>query len=326
LITAQGQRAGVAAVLAVLLTLCAEPALADETAAPAPANQQKALAQARYEQGVQAFRNERYVDAVRLFLDADAIAPSAALSFNVALAYEKLGDEAAALRWYRNYLRLDPDARNAAGVRARIQSLSQALASKGIQQLTVLSSPRGATVAIDGRAAGVTPLTVELAPGNHVAWLTAPGHSDARREFQLATTIPMDLVFTLPPREPHAPAAPVTSSGDAPSTGTHRRFGIWPYVTIGAGAAALTGAVIFEVLRASAEADARHQEEQLAFEHDVDRMNSDQTTARVLLGIGGVLAVTGTTLAFFNTPLVADTRAAVAPLRDGAAVSFSRTF
>jgi tetratricopeptide (TPR) repeat protein len=321
---ATGKRAGVVAVLATLLSLCTAPARADHTEAPGAAAQRKALAQARYEQGVEAFRNERYVDAVRLFLDADAISPSVALSFNVARAYEELGDEAAALRWYRNYLRLDPSARNAADVHARIQSLSQALASKGIQQLTVLSSPRGATVGIDGRAVGVTPLTLELAPGNHVAWLTAPGYSDERRAFQLNAKTPLDLAFTLTSRDPHEPAA--TSSGDPPSTATHLRFGIWPYVTIGAGAAALTGAVIFEVLRASAEDDARHQQEQLAFEDDVERMNSHQTTARVLLGAGGVLVATGTALAVFNTPLVTETRAAVVPLPGGANVSFSRTF
>jgi hypothetical protein len=301
------------------------PVRAGEIAPSAAVDQRKALAQGKYEQGVEAFRNERYMDAVRLFLDADAIAPSVALSYNIARAYEKLGDDAAELRWYRNYLRLDPSASNRAQVGERIRVLSQSLANKGIQQLTVLSSPEGATVAIDGRAVGVTPLTIELAPGDHAAWLTARGYSDVRSTFRLTPTTAIDLPFTLTPRAPDEVQEP-QQWPDVPQAAPHRRFGAWPFIALGAGAAALTGAVIFEVSRASAEDDARHQREQLAFEQDVNAMNSRQTAARVLLGVGGVLAVGGTVLLVFNTPLVPETRTAVATVPGGATVSLSRTF
>jgi tetratricopeptide (TPR) repeat protein len=124
---------------------------ADERAEPASsAEQRRNSAKARYEEGVEAYRATRYADAVRLFLEADAISPSAALSYNIARAYEKLADDAQTLRWYRNYLRLDPNAKNAAEVRGYVESLSAKLAKQGIQQLTVLTTPAGATVAIDG--------------------------------------------------------------------------------------------------------------------------------------------------------------------------------
>lgn len=323
---ARGDRSGIAIVLLALLTLHASPARATDTVAPATEGRQKALARAKYEEGVEAFRNQRYVDAVRFFLEADAIAPSIALSFNVALAYEKLGDEASALRWYRNYLRLDPNASNAAEVRARIQTLTQALAGKGIQQLTVLSTPPGATVAVDGRAVGVTPLTIERPPGDHEVWLTAPGYADTRRVFHLTATTPVDLSFTLAPRGPELAQQRDKPSGAPSQPEPPRRFGIWPYVTLGAGAAALTSAAIFEALRASAEDDARHENEQLAFERAVNRMEANQTAARVLLGVGGVLVVGGTALLVFNTPLTPETRTAVFPLPGGAAVSVSRDF
>jgi len=80
------------------------------------AEQRRTLAKAKYEEGVEEYRRARYADAVRLFLEADAISPSAALSYNIARAYEKLADDAQTLRWYRNYLRLDPQAKNRAEV------------------------------------------------------------------------------------------------------------------------------------------------------------------------------------------------------------------
>ena len=50
----------------------------------------------------------RYAQAIEHFLAADALVPSAALSFNVAKAYEKLGESAKALRYYRDFARRSP--------------------------------------------------------------------------------------------------------------------------------------------------------------------------------------------------------------------------
>src|SRR5262245_60749620 len=57
-----------------------------------------------YRQGVREFQARRYEAAVERFLEADALLPSAALSFNIALAYDKLSNASLALRFYRDYL------------------------------------------------------------------------------------------------------------------------------------------------------------------------------------------------------------------------------
>ena len=297
---------------------------------PSSAEQRKSQAKSKYEQGVDLYRNERYADAVELFLEADALSPSAALSFNIARAYEKLADDAATLRWYRNYLRLNPEAPNAAEVRQSVQNLSLALAKKGIQQLTVLSTPSGATVAIDGRALGVTPLTLELKPGEHHALVTLRGFADAARDFTLNAPSPMDLPIELqvaPSVTP--PLTPVESPARASGERTQEhgsRFGIVPYVTLGVGVLALGGAALFEASRRSAQTAARSDVTQVAFKDDVDAMNNRQTTARVLLGVGGVLVVTGATLWVFNARLTPESTATVATLPGGALFSFRRSF
>ncbi|HEX7452250.1 MAG TPA: PEGA domain-containing protein, partial [Polyangiaceae bacterium] len=259
-----------------------------------------------------------YADAVRLFLEADALEPSAALSYNIARAYEKLADDAQTLRWYRNYLRLNPAAANAADVQQFVRTLSEALAKKGIQQLSVLSTPSGATVAIDGNPLGVTPLTVELPPGAHSALLTLRGFSDAPVRFTLAAT-PIDLPVQLQP----APAQP-GSLGAAEPRG--RRFGIAPYISLGAGAALLGTAALFELGRHSAQSAAKGDLTQLDTERDVNAMNSRQTTARVFVGIGAAVTITGAALLVFNARLTPETRATVSGLPGGGALQLERSF
>ncbi|HKO49499.1 MAG TPA: PEGA domain-containing protein [Polyangiaceae bacterium] len=298
------------------------PAFATDGQADAgnPAEQRRDLAKAKYEEGVEAYRVARYVDAVRLFLEADAISPSPALSYNIARAYEKLADDAQSLRWYRNYLRLDPQAKNAAEVEGYVHALSNALAKQGIQQLTVLTSPPGATVAIDGTPLGVSPLTVELRPGSHNAQLSRRGFSDFTGSFVLPEATPLDLSVTLQA----APNKNRPSDDANPEPG--RRFGIVPYLTLGAAAACLSGAAIFELSRRSAQNSAANEQVQLDYERDIDAMQSRQTTARVLLGVGSVLAVTGATLLFFNARLTPQSRAVVAGMPGGATFSLERRF
>jgi tetratricopeptide (TPR) repeat protein len=330
----QGRGALVRFALGASLALAGEPRAfaADraDAANTATAEQRKNQAKSKYQQGVELYRNERYVDAVALFLEADALSPSAALSFNIARAYEKLADDAATLRWYRNYLRLNPAAPNGAEVRQDIQALSLSLAKKGIQQITVLSTPSGATVAIDGQALGVSPLTVELKPGAHHALVTLRGFNDAQRDFTLGAPTPMDLPIDLEPAPATAPplasTEPTGGRTTAAPEGRGRRFGVAPYITLGAGALALGGALYFEVSRRSAQNAARDDVTQLAKQDDLNAMNSRQTAARVMLGVGGVLVATGATLLVFNTRLGSESTATALVVPGGAALSFSRSF
>jgi tetratricopeptide (TPR) repeat protein len=260
-------------------------------------------AKAKYQQGALAYAAGRYKDAVDLFLDADRLAPSAPLSFNVALAYENLGDGSGALRWYRDYLRRDPRAQNAEVVRATIAALAAALAQKGVQQLTVMSTPVGATVAIDGQPLGVAPWTGELSPGRHRLLLTLRGYADAERDIELPAGEPIDISVPL------ALPAPAPVGGERPPP-HGPRFGPLSWIALGVGAAALGGAVTFEVLRRSAENAARHDPTQLGYQSHLDTEQSRQTAARVLLGVGGAFVVAGGVMLVLDPPHASGAQAA----------------
>lgn len=290
------------------------PALAQSNEmAPDPSSEagKRAEGKARYERGAEAYSAGRFKDAIDLFLQADALAPSAALSFNIARAYEKIGDDAASLQWFRDFRRRAPDAKNGPEVDERVQALEAALAKKGVQQLTVLSRPLGATVIVDEQPLGVTPFTGQLPPGTHKIVLTLRGYAESARQLELPAQHAQLLEVPLVPaaRRPPQPAAGATlepaavaqpSPAGSPSApqphASGPRFGIWPWVTLGAGAAALGGSLGFELARRSAETDAQHDDTQIGYKEKLDREQSRQTAARVLAGVGGALAVTGGTL------------------------------
>jgi tetratricopeptide (TPR) repeat protein len=300
-----------ALVLLLWLAVRPAPALAQANAnAPDPTSVEgkQAEGKARYERGAEAYAAGRYKDAIDLFLQADALAPSAALSFNIARAYEKISDDAATLQWYRDFRRRAPDAKNGPEVDQRIQQLEGVLASKGVQQLTVLTSPLGATVIIDEQPVGITPFTGQFAPGPHKVVLSLRGYADTERKVELAAERAQDLNVPLVPTrsQPGVPSAPgdagAASTGSTSQSGqpadrpSGPRFGIWPWVGIGAGAAVLGGALGVEIARRSAEQDAEEDQTQVGYKEKLDTMKSRQTTARVLAAVGGALFITGGTL------------------------------
>ena len=259
----------------------------------------------RYEQGVQAYQEGRHKDAIDLFLEADKLAPSSALSFNIARAYEKIKDSSNALRWYRDYLRREPAAEDKAAVSALIEEYEKVLEAKGLQQLTVLSAPETATVRVDGRPVGVTPWTGDVPPGAHTVSVSLRGYADAERQIALASDSAQDVNFRLQPATeatpvpaaaPVAPAAatpPPAAPADSGAAAEPQGIGIVTYVVLGAGVATLGTAGIFELMRGSAEDDAKNAKTQIEKSDALDTMDSRQTTARVLAGVGGALTIAG---------------------------------
>lgn len=260
------------------------------------------LARLRYRQGVEAYQAKRYREAIDYFLEADRLAPNAALSFNIARAYENTEDVAATLRWYRDYLRRSPEAPDRADIEGVIHGLEKRLAAKGVQQVTIQSDPTQADVAIDGRAVGVTPWTGEIAPGHHKVLLEREGYAPTEQNFELSADHATEVSVTLDVAAPEAPPPVVAAKPATPSvpakTEDHARsgnptFNTFGFIGLGAGGAALGGALVFEILRRNAESDAKNDHTQVAYADHLDTMQGRQTAARVLLGAGVVLAAAG---------------------------------
>jgi tetratricopeptide (TPR) repeat protein len=275
-------------------------------AAPVDAAPPDPQAQSRFEAGVSAYEAGRFREAVERFKEADGLAPSALLSFNIAKVYERMADSRNALAYYRDYLRRLSDAENRRGVSARIGELEKALQATGVQQLSVLSTPVGATVSIDNVSRGVTPWTGELIPGPHTLELRLAGHREVITEIELPADHAIDLDTPLVALEPEAaPVATPVSASDTPVPvpvmqeldGAPRW---WTWALLGGSAAALTGAGAFELARSDLEDQARRSQVQVEHLEKFEAMEQRQTVARVFLGVGIVAALAGGASLYFD--------------------------
>jgi tetratricopeptide (TPR) repeat protein len=300
--------------LACQLTVSfASSARADDPQDPSAAQARAQTAEMSHRAGVAAFAKGHYQDAIDLFLEANRLQPSAALSFNVARCYERLHDVSNELRWYRDYLRRSDGAKDTEQVARIIARLEERLAQKGVQQVTIASSPGGATVLIDGTPVGVSPWTGDLAPGGHAVELTLRGFDDLSQHFDLPRDHALDIELALargrsPAETPPSAVArshPVVKTRVAPLPTTVRAppnaeedslSTTVGWMALGTGGATLGGALVLELLRRGAEQDAQHEPRQIQFAQDVQRMRSLQTVARVLGGVGATLALVGGTL------------------------------
>ena len=269
--------------------------------------------------------------------------PSAALSFNVARAFEKLDEPARALAYYRDYLRREPEPTNEEAVRTRITALETTLLARGEALLCVLTEPSGTAVSIDGRALGTTPWAGVLAPGTHRLTLTRQGYRAETRELALNPERSVELSSALAPADAAPPvvavqrpsadsAAPPPSTPPTPLPPTEpvARGGVdlWPVLTLSAGGAALVLSGVFELSRRAAEDDAREAKTQIAYAERYDAMRGRQTTARLFAVAGGALLITGGVLVALDTLRTPDAGSHAALACDGSSCfgSFASRF
>lgn len=286
--------------LVLTLALCSTASVAYADPEPDAARKE---AMRKYEEGSKAFQEKRYKDAIDLFLAADEAVPNADLAYNTSLAYDAMGDAANALRWAREYLRRSPNADDRADVEKRIGKLEQRLKEKGVQQVTVLSTPAAATVYIDDRAVGVTPWTGELLPGSHRVEVRLDGYEKANQLFELRPDRALDVKVEMKAVTPIATPEPTPTKPSVPPTTapSDSKKTMSPLVPVGAsvfgvGLAGIGAAIGLEVARAGAEEDARLAPIQVDARTALDRMESYQLGARIAVGVGAGLAATGVAL------------------------------
>jgi tetratricopeptide (TPR) repeat protein len=264
----------------------APPSAARESASAAPASPPPVSGDARdrarvlFERGVAAYSDKRYFEAIDLFLETQRVYPTPHLAFNIAKAYDHVGNHTGALRHYREYLRGSPEAADATEVSGRVAALEASLAERGIQQLSVLSVPEGATVWLDDQPVGVTPWTGETAPGRYRVAVRYPGYLDGSETLELASDRAGELRFELraePPKPPPAPVPPARSETNWPTN----HVGTLTWATLAAGSGALIGALAVEATSSNGE---------LGFTRG----------GAFLTGIGSALAVSGGVLLCFD--------------------------
>ncbi|MFY2562956.1 PEGA domain-containing protein [Corallococcus terminator] len=273
--------------LALLLTLTGTAAFAANAAA-------RTEARRAFEQGTRLYDQARYAEAATAFEEAYGRVPNGVVLYNLGQCYEKLGALDKALNSYREYLRLEPKARDREGVQNLITNLETRLEAARRPLVTVTSEPSGAQVLLDGQARGRTPWSEPVEVGRHELELTLPDHLSLKRGLEVRASEPVQLQLVLTPT-PAVAAGPVpVVTDEAPSRGR-----TWTWVAAGVTGAATAGAVL---LGSMARADAREltsrAHERAKVQTLRDSAQGKSRTANVLYGVAGVAAAAGVTLFF----------------------------
>jgi tetratricopeptide (TPR) repeat protein len=200
----------------MLLTLA--PAWA---APPAPSPTATKKAKELFGAGQKLYQQGQYAEAIARFEEAYSAKPHPVIYFNIGRCYEELGRTGEALKAYKTYLRLSPEAKDRNQVAESIANLERKLREKGLQQLTVVAEPAGAAIEIDGKPLGVSPLTVDLTTGDHRLAVTLAGYDRIERTITMTLGQASELNVTLVKASELTPPVrsdtPVAGSSTGPS-------------------------------------------------------------------------------------------------------------
>jgi tetratricopeptide (TPR) repeat protein len=286
-------------------------------AAPAPAPETRKATEA-FDAGLKLYRRGRYAAALEKFQEAYEAKPHPVVLYNIGKCYERLGDIPKALRNYRDYLRLEPDAKDKDAVTSAIAALEGRLKQQGVQQVLVTTDPPGARVTVDDKELGVSPVSAEISPGAHRVELHLEGYEAVSRGFTMPANTSLELALELKPPPPpvlqprelstppfpvpplvgsSAPGGSVEAEPPPPSHG--RR---WTWITGGiAILAGGTGGVLGAESRSAsnslqAQVHSGDEAQRLA-----DRASGFATGANVAYAVAGTAALAAVVL-FFTEP------------------------
>lgn len=237
-----------------------------------------------YGLGAEAFAARRNAEAIRYFRRAAAIVPSPKLTYNIALAYEELGDTGRAIAEYRDYLRHETEVARADEVRRRVGELERQLGETGVQLLSVTSEPRGAVVRLGTEPVGITPWIGEPPLGTHEISVELAGYEVRRDRVLLAADRASDLDVTLTPRTPDKA---VTERAASPRTQPLT----WTFLGVGAGA--VLGGVAFELSRAKSSERAARADSPVDAAEARGAADAKQMASLLLLGSGTAFLIGG---------------------------------
>ena len=152
-------------------------------------------ARAHYEAAEKAYALGNFEEALAHYLRSLETRDVPALYFNVAQCHRQLKQWERALFFYRRFLSGSQDeAQNAVAqkhiaaleaIQARLERERELAVKRGTGQLTLFTTPAGATVWAEGIERCKTPCTLELVAGRQVLIVRRSGHFDERLERQV---------------------------------------------------------------------------------------------------------------------------------------------
>lgn len=176
--------------LILCFLLAAPPALAKEELDPKIRERAAQL----FEDAEALYKVKEYEKALVGFKEAYLLTSEPTLLFNIGQCHRQLGQLEEAKKSYEIFLRDDPKSPLVANAEARIKEIEEEIArraSKGSIEVSSKQDP--VEVYLDGEARGVTPLRLEVEPGDHRLELRKDGYLPSR----VALTIEAAQAFSI---------------------------------------------------------------------------------------------------------------------------------
>jgi hypothetical protein len=205
-----------------------------------------AAAQRFFDEGIAALQREDYATALVAFERARALEERPVLLFNIAMCRRALLQYPEAIAAFRQYL-VVADADTSEERRQQVRDLIAEMEGN-LARVTVRADQDGATVLLDGRRVGSTPLAqvLELGPGSHVLEVRKDGYRDARVSFDVMAGETRDLAVALEPLAVSPEPLPIepVAGGEEEDGGVVESWWFWTLI----GAVVVGGAVTTAVL------------------------------------------------------------------------------
>lgn len=280
------------------------------------------MAKGHYASGRAYYQQGRYKDAIREFKSALELSQKAALYYNIALCWERLGDLEKAIAYRRKYLQADPKAGDADQVKLQIVALQKRLRATSVK---LQGGPPGGAVSVNAESKGRLPLAqpIPVSPGSHKITVTHPGYETFKSTVAvsagqtLVVTVEMEKKAALvkPPRPRPRTGAETRPSrkstdrprphGQGPIDGKAQkgRKRLWTWISLGVGGGVLAGGLAMALLANHTAGQANKKLDA----GDIDAYDRKKKTAKGLalgadisFALGGALVVTGVVLFFLE--------------------------
>jgi hypothetical protein len=160
-----------------------------------------------FRRGRELYQRNRAAEAMELLQQSYELLPSWATSNGMALCADKLGNLAEALRLYERSLAEAGTTISAEQKSQLEQRIGELRRSMSVALLSVVTSPDGAQLSLDGSPLGTTPFTGDIPSGSHTLALTLDGYVATERSITVVAaetrTVDVTLVATAvaPPPE-----------------------------------------------------------------------------------------------------------------------------
>jgi len=163
-----------------------------------------------YEQG-------RYKEAVEEFQKAYDLDPRPLLLYNIAQAYEKLGNLPKSVDYLKQFLKKDTQKTDTKTVQNKIANLEARIAKTGI---SVECSEEGAVISVDGKKVGETPIStvIPLSEGMHEVIIAKDGFQTFKMNVGVSMGYAVPVFAKLEPGSDKAPVIAAAGTGAAAVT------------------------------------------------------------------------------------------------------------